>query len=142
MPDVMLSQPVRHWSVDSFKAFWASPKLSHVPNILGVVTKDIVGYWPRPIGTIRDPRRYVDVINGILTICPDFSLRIGEHASTGDFHFIRWIATGTGPEGRFEFTGCDRVQTRDGQVCENYVFCDHPFFGRVAEWLASRRTDS
>lgn len=138
MSDAVLVHPVRAWSVDSFKAFWVKPQLSQVPNILDVVTPDIVGYWPRPIGTIRDPKRYVDVIAGILTVCPNFSLSIGEHASTGDFHFIRWIAHGTAPEGRFEFTGCDRVQTRGGQVCENYIFCDHPFFGRVAEWLESR----
>jgi len=49
------------------------------------------------------------------------------------------IATGTGHDGPFEFTGCDRVQTRDGHVCENYVFCDDPFFVRVAAELGSSR---
>jgi hypothetical protein len=29
------------------------------------------------------------------------------------------------------------VQTRDGHVCENYVFCDDPFFARVAAELAT-----
>jgi hypothetical protein len=27
----------------------------------------------------------------------------------------------------------DRMQTRDGHVSENYVFCDDHFFARVAE---------
>jgi len=39
----------------------------------------------------------------------------------------------------FEFTGCDRVKTRDGHVCENYVFCDDPFFARVAAELGNSR---
>jgi hypothetical protein len=63
-----------------------------------------------------------------LIVCPDWSLAVPELAESGDLHFIRWIATGTGPDGRFEFNGCDRVRTNaSGQVCENYIFCDHPF---------------
>ncbi|MEX0840064.1 MAG: nuclear transport factor 2 family protein [Parvibaculum sp.] len=129
------AQPRRRWSPEGFMAFWAKPDPLLLPGIFDVITNDIVGYWPRPIGTVRDPEPYMKVIAALLEECPDFSLKVPEHASTGDFHFIRWVATGTGPEGRFEFTGCDRVRTRDGLVCENYVFCDHPFFVRVAARL-------
>ena len=129
------AQPRRAWSPEGFKAFWAKPDPSLLLGIFEVITDDIVGYWPRPIGTVREPKPYMKVIAAILDECPDFSLAVPEHASTGDFHFIRWVATGTGPDGRFEFTGCDRVCTRDGLVCENYVFCDHPFFERVAARL-------
>lgn len=45
--------------------------------------------------------------------------------------FLRAI---TGPIGR-EFTGCDRVQTRDGRACENHIFCDDPFFAQIAAVL-------
>src|SRR5438477_48798 len=35
----------RHWSVDAFLAFWRKPDVSRV---MGSLTEDIVGYWPRP----------------------------------------------------------------------------------------------
>lgn len=121
------------WTIDLFKAFWARPRVSVVPGIRSRITGDIVGYWPRPIGRISDPDLYLGVIADILIACPDWSLAVPEHARSADFHFIRWIATGTGPSGRFEFTGCDRVRTNaSGQVAENYVFCDHPFFSGIS----------
>ena len=128
----MPAQPGRRWSVDSFIAFWSNPDPSRV---IGSVTSDIVGHWPRPIGIISGAQPYVDVIATMMKVCPDFRLRVPESATTGDYAFVRWIATGTGPDGPFEFTGCDRVQTRNGHVCENYIFCDDPFFARVAAEL-------
>src|ERR671936_582713 len=123
------AEPGRRWSVESFAGFWKKPDASRV---LGVLTEDVVGYWPRPIGIVRGPRAYVDVIAAILNVCPDFTVSVAEHAATGDFTFIRWVATGTAPEGRFEFSGVDRVQTRNGHVCANRIYCDDPFFARVA----------
>jgi hypothetical protein len=142
MPEPYYAEPGRKWTIDSFRAFWSKPDISRVPNIFGVLTPDAVGHWPRPIGTIRDPERYVSVIRNILTICPDFSLTIGEYANVDDFHFVRWIASGTDADGAFEFNGCDRVRTRNGHVCENFIFCDHPFFGRVAAALNSSQAGS
>jgi hypothetical protein len=71
----------------------------------------------------------------LLEVCPDFSLEVPEVATSGDLNFVRWIAHGTGPSGAFQFYGCDRARLREGVVCENYVFCDDPFFSRVAERL-------
>ena len=124
----------RRWSVDAFIGFWKKPDVSRVA---GFITEDIVGYWPRPIGIVRGVQSYVNVIATMMKLCPDFRLSVPEYATSGNFAFIRWVATGTGPDGPFEFTGCDRVQTRDGLVCENYVFCDDPFFAEVAAELAS-----
>ncbi len=135
MPNPVPIESGRRWSVEAFAAFWRKPDASRVS---GVLTDDIVGHWPRPIGLVRGPGPYVDVIAAIVKTCPDFGVRIAEHAVSGDFAFLRWIATGTGPDGPFEFTGCDRVRTRDGHVCENYIFCDDPFFARVADMLARR----
>jgi len=126
--------PSRSWSVESFRAFWANPDPKLVAGVRGILTDDIVGYWPRPIGIVRGPAAYTAVIDAVVNSGVRFSLRIGEHASTGDFTFIRWIATTNDGE----FSGCDRLRTRDGKVCENYVFCDHPFFERVAERLRVR----
>jgi len=120
------------WTVDAFKAFWGKPDPARVAAVEGILTDDIVGYWPRPIGTVRGRGPYQRVIAAVLEECHDFALTVPEHAESGAFHFVRWVATGTGPDGPFEFTGCDRLRTRGGLVCENYVFCDHPYFARVA----------
>ncbi len=139
MQSTMPARSGRRWSVESFMRFWNNPDASQV---IGVATEDIVGHWPRPIGVVRGARDYVDVIGTILRLCPDFRLEVPEHASSGDFTFIRWIARGTGPDGPFEFTGCDRVRTRNGPVCENYIFCDDPFFARVAAEMKRARLQS
>jgi hypothetical protein len=122
-------EATRTWTPQAFMAFWKHPDATRV---IGAVTPDIVGFWPRPIGEVRGAAPYVGVIATLLRVCPDFALEVAEAAVSGDLTFIRWIATGTGPEGPFRFNGCDRVRLRGGQVCENYVFCDHPFFERVA----------
>lgn len=130
------AQSGRRWSMNSFTAFWSRPDATLVA---GVLTQDVVGHWPRPIGTVRGSDDYVNVIAAILRVCPDFRLAVPEHASSGSFTFVRWIATGTDADGKFEFTGCDRVATRDGLVYENYIFSDHPFFERVAAEMKANR---
>jgi hypothetical protein len=123
----------RGWTIDGFRAFWAKPDISMVPAIRSTITSDIIGHWPRPIGDVRDIDLYLGVIADILDVCPDWSPAVPEYATSGDLHFIRWIATGTGQGGRFQFNGCDRVKTTaSGQVCENYIFCDHPFFEQIS----------
>lgn len=125
--------PARRWSPEAFEAFWANPDPANLPGVRSVITDDIVGHWPRPIGVVRGAAAYYKVIESVVTAGPRFTLRIGEHATTGAFTFIRWIATVTENGAIEEFYGCDRVRTRGGLVCENYVFCDHPFFEKVAE---------
>jgi hypothetical protein len=133
MTQAELLQQRRRWTPDGFKAFWHKPKDPW--RVLEAVTDDVVGYWPGPIGVVRGARNYVQVIVTLLEVCPDFSLEVPEVAISGDLNFVRWIAHGTGPSGAFRFNGCDRVRLRDGVVCENYVFCDDPFFGLVADRL-------
>jgi hypothetical protein len=125
--------PGRRWSVDAFAAFWKKPDPSRATEVL---TEDVVGHWPRPIGDVRGPRDYINVIATMLRVAPDFTVRVEEHALSGDLTFIRWVATMTGPDGKAEFGGCDRVRARNGHVCENYVFCDHPFFAHVGDEIA------
>ena len=128
-----IARSIRPWTIERFRAFWAKPHIVMVPAIRSTITSDIVGHWPRPIGDISDPDLYLGVIADILTLCPDWSLSVPEFVESDDLHFIRWVATGTGPDGRLEFNGCDRVKTTtSGQVCENYIFCDHPFFQHVS----------
>ncbi len=95
-----------------------------------------MGYWPRPIGEVRGAKAYVAVIDAILRTCPDFAVTAPEYVQSGELHFVRWIATGTGRDGPFRFNGLDRMRTlADGRVCENYIFSDYPFFAEVADYL-------
>ena len=132
MTEMATTSSPRQWTVEGFRAFWAKPVLSFLPSIRQVVTDDIVGHWPRPIGDIADPDLYLGVIADILTICPDWSLEVPEDARSGNLYFIRWTATGTDQNRRFKFEGCDRIKLNaNGRVSENFVFCDHPFFSRI-----------
>jgi hypothetical protein len=129
----------RGWSIEGFRSFWSKVNPELVPLIHEISTSDIVGYWPRPIGVIRGSVPYVGVIEAILRLCPDFSVTAAEYVRSEDLHFIRWVATGTGRDGRFEINGCDRVRTTpEGWVCENYIFSDHPFFADVAAYLRDK----
>jgi limonene-1,2-epoxide hydrolase len=128
---------VRSWSVDAFIAFWADPDPARLPAVRAILTDDIIGYWPRPIGIVRGASAYFNVIEAVVTGSPRFALAVAEHATSGEFTFIRWIATVADGAGVVQFDGCDRVRTRDGLVCENYVFCDHPYFEKVADRLSS-----
>ena len=127
--------PERSWSVEAFCEFWRQPDPARAPAVRGIITDDIVGYWPRPIGVARGALAYHKVIESVLTAQPPMKLKIAEHASTGEFTFIRWIGIVTEGGETIEFDGCDRVRVRGGLVCENYVFCDHPYFEVVAKRL-------
>jgi hypothetical protein len=127
------------WSVETFRRFWAKPDIAALRAIDRLCTQDIVGYWPRPIGKVSGLKPYTDVIEDLLLTVPDLSLKVPDYAVSGDLVFVRWIATGTAPDGqRFEANGCDRVRMRGPLVCENYIFCDHPFFAWVGERNARR----
>jgi hypothetical protein len=41
----------------------------------------------------------------LLTFIPDFRVELVEHATNSDIMFLRWVARGTGPDGRFEAVG-------------------------------------
>ena len=126
----------RGWTIEGFRSFWARPDLSLIARVREICTNDIVGYWPRPIGVVRDAEAYLAVIDAIARVCPDLSLTAPEYACSGDLHFVRWMATGTGCDGSFAFNGLDRLRVMpDGRVCENYIFCDHPIFAEVADYL-------
>jgi hypothetical protein len=56
-----------------------------------------------------------------------------EHATNGEFVFLRWNGRGTGPDGAFQAIGVDRVRLRDGLVAENLILSDHPIFAVLAK---------
>lgn len=117
------------WSIEGYQAFWANPDPSLIKY---VVTDDVLGDWPGDSEPVRGVGDYVSRIEEVLRRVPDLKLEVAEHAQNGDFVFIRWIAKGTGAEGKpFEFSGIDRLRLRDGRVAENIVRYDSALFDRV-----------
>jgi len=109
------------WSVQHFAAFWANPdpKLVH-----HAVTEDVTGYWPWSDTPVRGVEAYVRRIAEVLALAPGLRLEVAEHASNGEFVFIRWIAHGTGAKGPIELSGIDRIRLRGGKVAENIIRFD------------------
>src|SRR5262245_10280173 len=121
------------WTPASWNAFWSNPKpeiaAHRVPQ---VVTQDIVGVWPRASRHVKGVDAYTRRIVALLRLLPDFHATLEEHATNGEFTFLRWSATGRGPDGPFRAIGCDRVRLRDGLVCENLIMSDHEIFAMIA----------
>ena len=111
------------WSVEQFARFWAAPDLSRPSKELA---PDIEGWWPGRTQPLRGVAEYTRPLRKLLERVPDFRLEVAEHASNGDFIFIRWIAHGTDRGQPLQFTGVDRIRQKNGQVVENRIFCDHP----------------
>jgi hypothetical protein len=101
MPFATNISPARSWSVEAFAAFWADPTLSRAQGVRAVITDDIVGYWPRPIGVVRGAAAYYKVIESVLTAGVQRSSEIGLGIS------------------------CPRVFEPDGAgLLENFVACE------------------
>jgi hypothetical protein len=134
------TQSTRGWSVDNWLGFWSKPSaevaLSRVPTI---VTPDVVAVWPRIPGQARGPGEYAGRVVDLLTLVPDLCLEMGEQAASREFVFIRWKARGTGPHGRFEGIGTDRIRLRDGLVTENLIMSDLAIFESLAQIVERRR---
>ena len=133
------TQAARGWSVDGWRGFWGDPSpeaaLKRVPT---VVTPDVEAVWPRIPGRLRGRDEYARRIVDLLAVVPDLRLELGEHALSGEFVFIRWIARGTGPDGAFEGIGTDRFRLRDGLVAESLIMSDLPVFEALARLVAGR----
>lgn len=117
------------WSVERFAEFWADPVADDVPRL---VTEDVVGWWPGEDQPVRGVGPYTDALRQILAMLPDMRLRVAEHATNGEFVFVRWIMTATGRHGPFEISGIDRIRMRDGRVAENVIRFDTAHLKRLA----------
>jgi hypothetical protein len=130
------------FTVEGWKAAWADPSpdrvMSRVPLI---AAPDIAGYWPRTTRPVRGHKDYAQRIVDLLTFIPDFRAELVEHATNGDVMFIRWIARGTGPSGRFEAVGADRLIVPNGFVKENLILSDHPIFAAFAKQVGDLRAE-
>jgi hypothetical protein len=134
------SQPRGPYTIDGWKAAWANPDPARVTaRIPLIASADIAGYWPRTTHPVRGPKEYAQRIVDLLTFIPDFRAELVESATNGDVMFIRWIARGTGPDGRFEAVGCDRLIVPNGYVAENLILSDHPIFAAFAKHIGDLR---
>jgi hypothetical protein len=127
----------RAWSVDAFERFWSNPDPALVPRALA---DDVVGYWAGRAEPVRGKEAYTACIAALVEALPGVFVTAAEHASKGEFTFIRWVMHATGQHGPFEFSGIDRVRTDDdGLVAENRIVCDTAAFvelaGRDLPWI-------
>lgn len=116
------------WSVDRFAEFWAKPDASLVPRL---VTSDVVGWWPGSDEPVRGVAAYSKALEDIIGLIPGIRLRVAEHATNGEFVFVRWVMSATGAAGPFELSGIDRVRLRDGLVAENVIRFDTAHLQRL-----------
>jgi hypothetical protein len=108
----------RAWSVEAFERFWANPDPARAKVAL---TDDVVGYWAGRPEPVHGKEAYTSCIAALVEALPGLYVTVAEHASSGEFTFIRWIMHADGP---FELSGIDRVRTRGGLVVENRVVFD------------------
>ena len=119
---------------------WNNPSPERVlARIPLIATPDVVGYWPRTNRPVRGHMDYAQRIVDLLTFIPDFRVTLVEHAANGDITFLRWVARGTGPDGRFEAVGVDRLIVPNGFVAENLILSDHPIFATIAKHVGDLR---
>jgi ketosteroid isomerase-like protein len=118
----------RSTMVEGFARFWANPDPKVLPPLLA---EDVVGHFPGEPEPVRGRDAYVAKIAQFLQLLPDLRLEVAEHATNGEFHFIRWIARATGAKGPLQLTGIDRIRVHDGLVTENYVVFDTARFAAL-----------
>lgn len=112
--------PLR-FSIEHWAAFWANP---HPELAARVVTPDVVGYCPGDTEPARGVTQYKQRIARLVARYPNLRLEVAEHASNGEFLFVRWIGRYTAPAGPSTFSGVDRIQLRDGLVKEIRTYFD------------------
>jgi hypothetical protein len=121
------------WTIDSWRRFWSNPSIevarARIPTI---VAPEVTATWPRSAREARGPEEYAARVVALLALVPDLRLALAEQAREGDGVFLRWTASGTGPDGPFTGIGTDRIRLRDGLVVENLIMSDMPVFAALA----------
>jgi hypothetical protein len=108
------------FTAQAFETFWADPRPEYVTPDLFV--PDVVGHWPDT--TLHGVEDYTGRLKAILTKLPGLRLSVAEWADNGEYVFVRWVMHATGPGGRFEMPGVDRIRVKDGLVAENMILFD------------------
>src|SRR6516165_7076272 len=136
------SPPRGPFTIEGWKAAWNNRSAERVmARIPLITTSDVAGYWPRTTRPVRGPKEYAQRIVDLLAFIPDFRAELVKHATNGDIMFLRWVAMGTGPDGRFEAVGVDRLIVPNGYVAENLILSDHPIFAVIARHVGDIRAE-
>jgi len=138
--ETKIAHPTASWTIDGWAQFWAAPTVEIASKrVPFVCSPTVLGYWPRQPEPVRGVAHYCQHIVDLLTMIPDAHLKLEEHATNGEFVFVRWSGFGTGPDGAFEMTGVDRIRLRDGKVIENRIMSDGSIFECFATYVGERR---
>ena len=130
------------YKIEDWGNTWRNPSKARVlARVPAIATPDIAGYWPQTTRPVRGPQAYAKRIIDLLDFIPDLSAEPIEVATNGDVMFMRWIARGTGPKGRFEALGVDRLIVPNGYVAENLIVSDHPIFADFARHVGDFRDE-
>ena len=85
------------------------------------------------IARLSDPQQARPNSAELLTAAPDLQLELVDSATVPgpaegeQLVFLHYVGHATGPNGRIEIRGLDRVRTRDGMVVENVIRYDPVF---------------
>ncbi len=126
--ETKVEEQARSPMVEGFARFWANPNPAVLPPLLA---EDVVGHFSGDPMPVCGRDAYVAKITQFLELLPDLRLEVAEHATNGEFHFIRWIARATGAKGPLEMSGIDRIRVTNGLVKENYVVFDTARFASL-----------
>src|SRR5262245_43861155 len=128
------------YRIEDWGKTWMNPSKARVlARVPAIALPDIAGYWPQTTRPVRGPQEYARRIIDLLDFIPDLRAEPIEHATSGDVMFVRWIARGTGPKGRFDAVGVDRIIAPNGYVAENLIVSDHPIFADFARYVGDFR---
>jgi len=108
------------FTAQAFETFWADPKPEYVTP--DPFVPDVVGFWPDT--TLHGVEDYTARLKNLLKQLPGMYLTLAEFANNGEYIFVRWVMHATGPYGRFELPGVDRIRVKDGLVAENLIIFD------------------
>lgn len=122
------------WSAGGFTRFWENPDPTLVKF---VVTRDVLGFWPRSVEPVEGPQAYAAAIGELIALAPNFRGRAIDHCTDKLGAFVRWEAEADVPIGPRKITGIDRIFLRGGLVSENRIYSDHPMFDILAMRLLS-----
>ena len=128
------------YRIEDWGNTWRNPSKARVlARVPAIATPDIAGHWPYTTRPVRGPQDYARRIIDLLDFIPDLRAEPIEYATNGDVMFVRWIARGTGPKGRFEAVGADRMIVPNGYVAENLILSDHAIFADFARHVGDFR---
>ena len=106
--------------VERFSRRWADPRADDLPELMHPDTRNLIP----PMAAPGDRATVVEHFRGVLTMLPDFKLRVVRWAPTGDSVMIEWEASATVAGEALTWRGVDRISLRGDRMYEGQVYWD------------------